>query len=172
MSSVSSILSDMNSLRRGIEQEKIPFNAFPFNPMNPGSVPMPFYGVGNQVQICEYQVQYGWEGLLTGIMFIVTGDGGSWIPGSGDVVGTIDVDIPLGNPLSTGRFVPDYSKIIRPLGSFEKPWPTPGESIINRGWRMHPGETWRAKVYSLANVATGTPCFVHAALCGIVWPAC
>jgi hypothetical protein len=168
--STSTILNDMNALRRAQEQEKIPWNTFPFSPS--GSVAMPAYGIMNQVQVVEYQVQYGWEGLLTGIMFLVTGDGGSWDVGSGEVVGTVDVDIPIGSTLATGRFVPDYFNMLRPYGSFEQPWPTPGRAVANRGWRMHPGETWRIKVYSTAIVTQGFPCFVHASLCGVVWPAC
>lgn len=175
--STSGLLSDMNALRKATEQAQIPAGAVPFHAQ--GSAPMPAYGIGNQIVIgtaapnlCQYQVQYGWQGLLTGIMLIVTGDAGTWVVGSGDVVFTVDVDIPLADPLATGRFLPDYSVVIRPIGSFSQPWPTPGQSIINRGWAMHPGETYRAKVYSVANVQRGAPCFVHASLCGIVWPQC
>ena len=170
--STSGLLSDMNALRRATEQAQIPAGAVPFHAQ--GSQPMPVYGIANQVVIgqCTYQVQAGWQGLLTGIMLIVTGDGGTWIPGSGDVVFTVDVDIPLLDPLATGRFLPQYSTVIRPIGSFEQPWPVPGWSITNRGWAMHPLETYRAKVFSVANVAQGAPCFVHASLCGIVWPQC
>jgi hypothetical protein len=175
--STSGLLSDMNALRRATEQLQIPAGAVPFHAQ--GSAPMPAYGLANQIVIgtvqpnlCQYQVQAGWQGLLTGIMLIVTGDGGSWVVGSGDVVFTVDVDIPLADPLATGRFLPQYSQVIRPIGSFEEPWPIPGWSIINRGWTMQPLETYRAKVYSLANVSQGSPCFVHASLCGIVWPQC
>lgn len=163
--STQTIMRNMQSLRMAEDQEQIiPKSAIPF--FADGAVPMPAAGIANQVVITSYQVQIGYEGYLMAVMANVDGDGGAFIEGSGQIVWTIDIDIPLGNPLATGRFLPGYSTIERKLGSFEKPWP------IVRGWRMHPFETYRFKVYQTGGVPVGSPCFAFGSLLGVVWPTC
>lgn len=162
-SSTKEILQDMQSLRHVMDKPSvIPANAIPF--FVDGSAPNPAFGV--QIVLCTYQVQIGYEGYLQAVMAVEQGDGGTWVVGSGDIFWTIDVDIPLGNPLATGYAVPGYANIVRPLGSFEEPWP------ICRGWKMHGGETYRLKFQTVQNVNVGAPAFAFGSLLGVVWPNC
>ncbi len=171
----SAVLSyaDQTAVRRGArsDEEKTPY---PWVMMPPGgisffaigSLPAPAFGSANQVELCTYTVQDGWEGVLQDVMTIYLDQGAaSFIQGSGDIVWSIDIDWPLGNQLGTSRYLPNYAFIKTQLGSFENgPWPVRG------GWRMKSGETYRVKAYTVANVATGAPNFVHGALLGWVWP--
>jgi hypothetical protein len=158
-----SILRDMQSLRRKSDQpQEIPASAIPW--FVDGNAPNPAHGT--QITLCTYQVQIGYTGYLQAVMCTELGDGGTFIQGSGDILWTIDVDIPLGNPLATGYAVPGYALIKRSLGSLEKPWP------ICRGWKMHPGETYRLKAKPVANVPVGSPAFVFGSLQGVVWTNC
>ena len=131
-----------------------------------GSVPAPAFGQANQVTLATYTVQDGWEGTLQDVLVIYDDQGAAtFVQGSGDIVWTIDIDNPLGSPLATSRFLPNYAQILTQLGSLENgPWPVRG------GWRMKQGEVYRVKAYTVANVATGAPNFVHGALLGWVWP--
>ncbi len=160
--STAQTLNDARALKLTRKGTPIPDNAVPF--FADGSVPMPNFGV--QALITTYQVPIGWEGLLIEVMNFVTGDAGSFINGSGDAFWTIDIDIPLGAPLISGHFLPGYAQIVRTLGDLSEPWP------VVRGWRMRSGETYRYKVTNVQNVATGTPCFAHGSLNGLVWPNC
>lgn len=168
--STSALLTDMGSLRVATKELNIPATAVPWFAM--GSIPAPAFSPSVQTLICQYQVQYGWEGLLTQVMNTYIDPGGTFVEGSGDIVWTIDIDIPIGSTLATGHFLPAYSQIIRSLGSLQEQWPIPGGGITNRGWRMKPGETYRYKVRTVQNVAIGAPAFVHASFGGIVWPQC
>jgi len=164
---------DQTAVRRGArsDEERTPY---PWVMMPPGgisffaigSAPAPAYGIANQVQLCSYTVQDGWEGVLLDVMDVyLDGGAASFVQGSGDIVWTIDIDWPLGNQLGTSRYLPNYSSLLTQLGSFENgPWPVRG------GWRMKSGETYRYKVYTVANVVTGAAAFVHGALLGWVWP--
>jgi hypothetical protein len=129
-----------------------------------GSFAAPAYGANNQIVLCEYDVKQGWEGVLTDVMVIYSDPNGTWIEGSGDILFDIDIDRPLGNPLSTGRFLPDYHSILTQLGDLQQPWPVRG------GWRMKQDETYRVKAQTVQNVTIGSPAFMHGALLGWVWP--
>ncbi len=129
-----------------------------------GSFPAPAWGSANQITLCTYSVPDGWEGVLLDVMNLYTDNAGTFVQGSGDIVWSIDIDRPLAAPLATGRWLPDYAQILTQLGDLSEPWPVRG------GWRMKQGEIYRYKAYTVANVNTGAPSFVHAALLGWVWP--
>jgi hypothetical protein len=164
-------LDATQAVRRGAryDEERAPY---PWVMMPPGgisffakgSLPAPAYGTANQIELCSYEVQDNWEGVLLDVMNLYTDNAGTFVQGSGDIVWSIDIDRPLGSPLQTGRWLPDYFQIITQLGDLSEPWPVRG------GWRMKQGETYRYKVYTVANVGVGAPNFVHAALLGWTWP--
>jgi hypothetical protein len=133
---------------------------------SPGSVAAPNYGVGNQVEICEYTVPISFEGVLTKLMNQYLDPAPStFVQGSGDIIFDYDIDRPIGAPLSTGHYLADYYHILVNQGSTEEgPWPVEG------GIRLKQGETIRLKVYTVQNVLTGAPAFVHGALLGWIWP--
>lgn len=165
--------ADQTAVRRGSrsDEERTPY---PWVMMPPGgisffaigSVPAPAWGSANQVELCSYTVQDGWEGTLMDVLVeYLDGGANSFVQGSGDIIWTIDIDTPLGAPLATSRFLPNYAFLKTQLGSFENgPWP------IRGGWRMKQGETYRVKGYTVANVNTGAPAFLHGGLLGWVWP--
>lgn len=166
--STSQMLNDARALRRASAIHPIPDNAVPFTSDGGtapgGSAATPAFGT--QILLATYQVPIGWEGLLVSVMNTITGDGGSFIEGSGDLFWTIDIDIPLGAPLISGHFLPGYASVLRSLGNLSEQW-----SVI-RGWRMKSGETYRYKVTNVQNVAVGSPSFCHGSLNGLVWPQC
>lgn len=164
--SVPQQLNDARALRIGQQSHPIPDNAVPFFANNPGSVATPAWGSANQVVLATYQCPVGWEGLLTWTMNTITGDGGAFIQGSGDVVWTLDIDNPLANPLVSAHFLPGYGALITTMGDLTEPWP------VARGWRMKSGETYRLKVYTVGIVPIGSPCFCHGWFGGISWPNC
>src|SRR5713226_6594243 len=84
--SVPQQLNDARALRIGQQSHPIPDNAVPFFANNPGSLPTPAFGIANQVVLSSYQLPIGWEGLLTWTMNTITGDGGTFVEGSGEVV--------------------------------------------------------------------------------------
>lgn len=165
------VMNDARVLKRNTYFVPIPDNAVPF--FATGSVATPAFSdpttLNNQVELCEYQCPIGWEGFLMGIMLFITGDAGTFITGSGDVIWSVDIDRPLASPLATGRWLPGYSAVARTLGDLSEPWPVAREL---RGWRMKTGETYRAKGYTAQNVNTGSPSFLHGSLQGMVWPKC
>jgi len=165
--------ADQTAVRRGArsDEERTPYPWVMMPPggisfFQPGSLPAPAFGIANQVELVSYTVQDGWEGSLQDVLVEYDDNGAdTFIQGSGDIIWTIDIDWPLGNPLGTSRFLPNYAQIKTQLGSWDDgPWPVRG------GWRMKSGETYRVKAYTVANVATGNPNFVHGALLGWVWP--
>ena len=171
MSAVTQAFAQSEALRRFARQDE---NSapYPWVMLPPGgisffahnSIPAPDYGLANQLEICSYIVPDGWEGVLLDVMNTSTDNAGTFVEGSGDIIWTIDIDWPVGNPLGTSRYLPDYANIKTSLGDLVFPWPVRG------GWRMKQGEVYRYKVRTVQNVNQGEPHFLHGSLLGWVWP--
>lgn len=167
--SASPLMLQSTVIRRGARADEVS-QPYPWVMIPPGGVSVFAHGSepapahGTQIVVADFKVPDGWEGVLDHVMCVITGDGGTVVQGSGDFDFSIDIDRPLNAPLATGRFLPNYAVIETQLGDLTRPWPVRG------GWRMKQGEEYRFKYISNATVSVGSPCFVHAALLGWVWP--
>jgi hypothetical protein len=138
---------------------RIPADAVPI--LAAGSAVSPAYGIGSQVTLCSYQVQSQWVAYILGVVFAFNGSG--FVPGSGDIIFSIDINRPAGAPVSIGYDEKNFGAIKWPLGSYEQPWPV--------RLRHHESETLRLKAYTTANVGIGAPNFVSGLAVGFTWPA-
>lgn len=127
-----------------------------------GSIAAPALGV--QTLVTSYKVPQGMYAVLTSMLFRY--DGSGFVDGSGDVLGVLDVNTPIGVPMSSGRPVPYYGSILTNLGSFAAgPWPVDGGLIFKDEDEI------RLKVTLGGAVAVGAPNYVHGVLNGWVWDA-
>jgi hypothetical protein len=157
---IGSYARDFGLSRRAQSPElKIPADAVPVLAI--GAQPSPAYGAGSQVTLCQYTVQPQWIVWIFGVLFHF--DGSGFVPGSGDIVWSIDINRPAGAPVSIGYTEKNFGAIKWPLGSYEQPWPV--------RLRHRESETLRVKAYTVANVGIGAPNYITGALHGYTWPA-
>jgi hypothetical protein len=134
---------------------------YPWDTPPPGHVPRhiqssvvaPAYGQANQVEILNFQVPAGMFFVIKAML--IRYDGTNFVPGSGDVVFTVDLNNPqtlgqTGN-FGMGRAIPDYGQYLFNLGSFDF-----GPAIIWGSPVLLPNERLGIKGYTVANVGTGT----------------
>jgi hypothetical protein len=140
------------------KRERILDLAEPFEA--PGSIVSPGYGA--QAVVCTYQVPRGYMANLTGILAVF--EGSNFVPGSGDLVWSIDVNAPLGFPLPTAYTLQDFARILIPKGSYDHLWP------VNRWLEFSSEDILRLKVLTVQNVGVGAPNFVNGILHGSIWP--
>lgn len=130
-------------------------------------VPVAGYGMQFQVEILNYTVQPGMYFALKAVMFRYDGD--SFVQGSGDVVGSIDVNNPQAfnqtNLTTAARVVADFGQIIFNIGSFDHgPIPVPSSLVFKENDRIG------MKAYANANVALGPPNRFNGMIVGWEWP--
>ena len=125
------------------------------------SIPTP--AAATLTQVLSYTVPAGFRFILRGIrQEFNTGTGGGpiWVPGSGDILWTIDVDTPIGAPALSGYALPDLSSMADARGSQLGPWPLEGCTIFDEY------ETLRYKVLTTTNIPVGAPNFITCGLFG------
>lgn len=141
--------------------ESMPPNAVPF--YVEGSAASPAYGAANQIVIASFQCPSNFLAVLKGIL--ATFDG-AFVPGSGNILWTLDVDIAL--PAVTGQAgyqFDGYGNMKFPKGSYAS-----GLWRIEQALRFKDGETCRLKVQTVAVVGQGAPNFTSGALAGWIVP--
>jgi len=100
---------------------------YPWSEMPPGGLPFdPFGSIttpaanGTETVALQFEVPYGYDGIITGIANAFTGPG--FVEGSGDLTWRIRV----GQPNLQGRPQRNYSSIQQSMGSVEQPREVPG----------------------------------------------
>lgn len=152
--------------------EDMPPEGIPFFAPNNGNVnggpslviPSPAYGVANQTVLASYQCPSNFVAVLKGIL--ATFEGSSFVPGSGNIIWTVDVDVPVPAVAGTAGYAFDgYGKLLTPMGSY-----------ANGLWKIYPGlrfadlEVVRLKVQTVAVVGQGAPNFMNGMLAGWIVP--
>jgi hypothetical protein len=122
----------------------------------------PATGYGVEQLLVSYRVPAGFEAIITGLLHTYEGTG--FVPGSGDILWTVDIDRQSGAVIPSGRVVEGFLRVAVPLGSYERPWPIPA------GIRLKPLETIRYKATPIATVALGAGTALNAAFSGYLWP--
>jgi hypothetical protein len=127
-----------------------------------GSIVAP--AVATVTQILAFTVPQGfsyvWEGLL------LTYDGGAFVPGSGDIVWSVDVDTPIGITSLANAPLADLQRILFPRGSFGGgPWK------LAKAETLKAGQTLRAKVTTTGTITPGAPNYFSALFGGWLIPA-
>lgn len=124
-----------------------------------GAVIVPAYGT--QVVLVQHQVPANYRAVFCGI---VLGYAGAPAPTPGDIIYSVDIDRPLGYTSMFGYDEKDFGSIPIQLGSLQfTPWPIE--------FKHSSSETIRIKGTPIANVGTGNPNNLLAALIGFEWPA-
>jgi len=136
-----------------------------------GSVLAPAFGAETEVLL--YSVPAGLQFALTGLLQIYVGAG--FVPGSGTILWTTDLDSPVGVPALMGNPLPGLFQIPIPLGGLMGP----GISVAGFAapWRfdkpfiLKPQTDLRSKVTTVSTVSTGDPNFCVSIFEGFTWPA-
>jgi hypothetical protein len=132
-------------------------------------MPAPVAGVLTQVinpitgAAAEVDVPPGFCFILRAIrQGFSTGIGGApvWVEGSGDILWTVDVDVPLGAIALSGFSLPDLANMADARGSAVAPWPLEGYTVFE------PYQTIRYKVLTTVNIGAGAPNFITCGLFG------
>lgn len=124
-------------------------------------VPTPAVGVVTLVT--SVQVPAGFNFILEGFThgFSPASGGVVWIPGSGDILWTVDVDVPIGATAVSGYGLPDMTAMDGPRGSLEQgPFMLPGYNVFG------PYQVVRYKVVTTAAIPVAGGNFIFAGLIG------
>jgi hypothetical protein len=153
------MMNDLAQARRTPYGTPIPWSAEPVTKF--GSLVAPAFGSANQGIILTYTTPQNFYSLICGIVLGWAGPGPLPLPG--DLIFTVDIDVPLGI-VGVGYPEKDYGSIQFPLGSFVpgQPWPVE--------FRHKNGEVLRIKGQTVVNVTTGPGDFMTAGLFGWQWP--
>lgn len=153
--------------------EDMPPEGIPFFVENNGNVsnstssskqPSPAFGAANQIVVATYQCPLNFVAVLRGIL--ATFEGSGFVPGSGNIIWTLDVDVPLPSVTASAGYAFDgYANMITPKGSYAN-----GLWKLYPGLRFADGETIRLKVQTVAVVGTGAPNFMNGELAGYIVP--
>lgn len=135
-----------------------------------GSIEAPAYGSDTEVLL--YKVPAGLQFALCEIIQIYVG--ASYVPGSGDILWTLDMDAPVGVTALQANPLPGLFQIPVPLGALI------GPNICAAGlgarWQfkkpfiIKPETELRSKVKTVQNVSTGSPNFCLSVFNGFTWP--
>ena len=116
--------------------------------------------------LLAYQVPSGHQFALTGVMWTFEGPAGGFVPGSGDIIWTLDVNNPL-TPSAlaiAGRYIQGFGAELAPIGSYEKPW------WFSRPRVFAPSDLIQLKVLTTVAIAQNSGNF-NSRLIGYLWPA-
>ena len=146
--------------------EGIPFfvedNGNVSNSTSSSKQPSPAYGAANQIVLATYQCPLNFVAVLRGIL--ATFEGSSFVPGSGNIIWTLDVNVPVpAVTASVGYAFDGYANFITPKGSY-------ANGLWRTQLRFADGETVRLKVQTVAVVGTGAPNFMNGILAGYIVP--
>lgn len=115
--------------------------------------------------LLSYQVPSGHQFALTGVMWVFDPQGG-WVPGSGDIMWTLDVNNPL-SPSSlaiAGRYLQGFGSEMMPIGSYDKPFWFSLPRIFA------PSDLIQLKVLTTIAIAQNSGNF-NSRFIGYLWPA-
>jgi len=115
--------------------------------------------------LLSYQVPSGHQFALTGVMWNFDRVGG-FIPGSGDIIWTLDVNNPL-TPSAlaiAGRYVQGFGAELAPIGSYEIPW------RFSRPRIFAPSDLIQLKVLTTIAIVQNSGNF-NSRFIGYLWPA-
>lgn len=139
-----------------------PFSSSPVNQFNGIALP----GESDDALILQYSVPSGEVFVLTGLIFgaYLSGDWNTaFAPGDGSILGLLDVNNPLDNPVPMGAAVKGFQSVNVPLGSFQT-----GPFPLSMPFVFDPLDVLRWKV---SNVSLATDdVFVAAGLFGYTVP--
>ena len=116
--------------------------------------------------LLAYQVPSGHQFALTGVMWNFEGPPGGFVPGSGDIIWTLDVNNPL-TPSAlaiAGRYIQGFGAELAPIGSYEKPW------WFSRPRVFAPSDPIQLKVLTTVAIAQNSGNF-NSRFIGYLWPA-
>lgn len=126
------------------------------------SIPTPTQGV--QTLITSVQVPAGFNFILAGILHgfnTPAGSGVTWTPGSGSILWTVDVDVPIGATAVSGYGLPDLTNMAEQRGSLELgPFPLQGYNVFG------PYQVIRYKVTTDVTIPVAGGNFIFAGLIG------
>ena len=151
----------------GLQQDSavLPFWLFPKSNtqfvQKMASIPAPAAATPTQVLLLS--VPPGFRFILRGIrQEFNTGTGGGpvWVAGSGDILWTIDVDLPIGVPAISGFALADLANMAEARGSAIAPWPVEGYNVFDEYMDI------RYKVTTTANIPAGAPNYITCGLFG------
>jgi hypothetical protein len=152
--------------------DEMPPGGVPFFVYNNGNtlggpsaaIPSPNYGAGNQVVLASYQCPSNFVAVIKGVL--TTFEGSGFIPGSGNIIWTLDVDTPAPALVGAVGYAFDgYGKLLTPMGSYAN-----GLWKIYPGLRFTDGEIVRLKVQTVAVVGQGAPNYMNGMLGGWIVP--
>ena len=132
------------------------------------SIPAPALLNFQQTEVLSLTVPAGFIFVLRAILQTYqTNSGSIFVNGSGDILWTVDVNIPVGIPTLGGYALPDLSNMAEQRGSFaDKPWYLEGCTIFQAY------DTLRYKVATnTANIAPGLPNVISCGFFGWFEPA-
>lgn len=116
--------------------------------------------------LLAYQVPSGHQFALTGVMWGFEGPPGGFVPGSGDIIWTLDVNNPL-TPSAlaiAGRYLQGFGAELVPIGSYEIPW------RFSRPRILAPSDLLQLKVLTTVAIAQNSGYF-NSRFIGYLWPA-
>ena len=116
--------------------------------------------------LLSYQVPSGHQFALTGVMWNFEGPPGGFVPGSGDIIWTLDVNNPL-TPSAlaiAGRYIQGFGSELAPIGSYEKPW------WFSRPRIFAPSDLIQLKVLTTIAINQNSGNF-NSRFIGYLWPA-
>jgi hypothetical protein len=162
LGSQQSLMRDLAPSRQSQSGKEIPWIAEPVTVF--GHIETPAYGVANQGLILEYKTPQNYYSLIYGIVLGFIGAPPGPAPLPGDIVFTVDVDIPLGGTRDIGYLEKDFSQVPFSLGNLTLGplWPVE--------FRHTNGEILRIKGYTTAHIQTGPTTSLVAAIRGWQWP--
>ena len=125
------------------------------------SVVAPAYGT--QVLITSFQCPQAMEAVIN--MIVMEYDGSGYVPGSGSLTFTVDINRPLGATVQ-GYNPPGWGSITTQLGST-----VPGDPFpIPAGIRLSERDTIRIKATTAASLGIGAPNYITGILLGWYYP--
>jgi len=118
---------------------------------------------GTQAQVLLYTVPSGFNFVLTRVVQLYTG--ASFVPGSGDIVWSLDKNVAVGSPLVLGNPIQGFASEVVPLGSSEFPWTLDMPEILVANDQL------RSKVLTTVNIPAGAPNYFTSMVMGWLAPA-
>ena len=125
------------------------------------SIPAPAFGV--ETQILQYKVPSSYLFMFTHIVQVYTGT--AFVPGSGDILWTLDLNTPIGTPPVQASRLQGFQSVDVPLGSFQIPWP------IRKARFFKSLDIIRSKVITTNVIVPGSGNFFTTILLGYIMPA-
>lgn len=166
------VSQDLVGAANVLQQQKEDANAWPYFWRQPRaftqsvprikSIPTPAPTVNTL--ITSVSVPAGYNFILAGVLHgfnSSVGGASVWTPGSGDILWTVDVNVPIDAVAVSGYGLPDLSAMAEQRGSLELgPFPLDGYNVFG------PYDVIRYKVVTTANIPEGGGNFIFAGLIG------